>query len=118
MKQKNEAHKLILQATPILIYWNLWKNICACQYEAKTSNCTRERYAIYNDNYKLIMSIYPQVNWPPTWYGIIKHDERFIQITEVQKTTWTKPPDLWIKNAGWSVHDNPGKIGAGGILRY
>lgn len=64
------------------------------------------------------MSIYPQVNWPPTWYGIIKHDERFIQITEVQKTTWTKPPDLWIKNAGWSVHDNPGKIGAGGILRY
>ncbi|XP_015159800.1 uncharacterized protein [Solanum tuberosum] len=28
-KYNNEAHRLLLQATPILICWNLWKNRCA-----------------------------------------------------------------------------------------
>lgn len=76
MKHNNECHKLILHATPILICWNLWKNRCACKYRAKISNNIRVRYAIDNDNYKLIISIYPEVNWPPTWCGIIQLAER------------------------------------------
>lgn len=54
MKKKNKAYKVILQATTILIGWNLWKNSYASKYGAKTDNCTRVRYAIYDDNYKLI----------------------------------------------------------------
>ncbi|KAG5631347.1 hypothetical protein H5410_003064 [Solanum commersonii] len=27
-KYTNEAHKLLLQATPIFICWNLWKKLC------------------------------------------------------------------------------------------
>ncbi|KAK4724116.1 hypothetical protein R3W88_026895 [Solanum pinnatisectum] len=31
----NEAHKLILQSTPIFICWNLWKNRCSKKYGGK-----------------------------------------------------------------------------------
>lgn len=65
MKYKNETHKLILKATLILICLNLWTNRCDCKYDGKTSNGRRVvRCAIYNDNYKLMTSLSPQVNWP------------------------------------------------------
>ena len=66
MKHKHKAHKLIHQETPILIHWNLWKNRWASKYGGKISNSRRVRYEIYNDNYKLITSVFPQVNWPST----------------------------------------------------
>ena len=31
-KNKNGAHKLLLQDTPIIVSWNLWKSICAGRY--------------------------------------------------------------------------------------
>ena len=91
MKHKNEAHKLILQDTPILICWNRWKNLCASKYGAKTSNGNTIRYAIYNDNCKLITFLFSQVNQSPSWCGIIYLVERCINNTKVQKITLTIP---------------------------
>lgn len=70
MKHKSEAHKLILQTSPILICWNLLKHICECNYGAKTHNGTKVRHAIYNYNNNLINFFFPQVSYPPTWCGI------------------------------------------------
>ena len=63
------------------------------------------------------MSIYPQVKWPLTWCRIIQIAKKFIHITKVQKTTLTKPPNLWINlNTDVSALENQAKIGEGGIL--
>lgn len=35
MKASNRAYKLVLQALPIIICWNLWKNRCAVKYGDK-----------------------------------------------------------------------------------
>lgn len=32
LETKNEVHKILLQALPIFICWNLWKNRCAVKY--------------------------------------------------------------------------------------
>jgi len=65
-KYKNEAHKLILQATPIYICWNLWKNRCASKYGGTQSNASRVMYAIYKDNYKLMSTVFLTSNCLPT----------------------------------------------------
>ncbi|KAJ8537860.1 hypothetical protein K7X08_014400 [Anisodus acutangulus] len=31
-RSKNEAHKLIIHVTPIIIYWVLWTTRCYCRY--------------------------------------------------------------------------------------
>ena len=112
MKHKNKAHMLMLQATPILICWNLWKNGCAIKYGAKTSNGTRVNDTIFNDNFKLITSLFPLVNWPPTWCEIIKLAERCIQAINVKKITWTIPHNLFIKiNTYGSALEKTVKIG-------
>lgn len=97
MKYKNKAHKLILQATHILIWWNLWKNRCVSKYGCKISNGRRVRYAIYNDNYKPITSFFPQVNWPSTRNEVIHLAKRCEHLIKVQLIIWTTPPDQWIK---------------------
>lgn len=63
-KAKNATHKLLLQATPIFICWNLWKKRCACKYGGETININRVKYAIYKDNYKMLNTSVSQVNFP------------------------------------------------------
>jgi len=75
-KYKNEAHKLILQATPIFICWNLWKNRCASKYGGIQSNASRVMYAIYKDNYKLMTTVFPHIKWPSNWKDLIMLVER------------------------------------------
>ncbi|KAK4707377.1 hypothetical protein R3W88_033066 [Solanum pinnatisectum] len=117
-KYNNDAHKLLLQATPILICWNLWKNRCASKYGGKLSNMSRVKYAIYKDSYKLMNTIFPQIKWPSNWKELTLMGERCIHDTKVTLVRWKKPPEQWVKiNTDGSALDNLGKIGAGGILR-
>ncbi|XP_049348952.1 uncharacterized protein LOC125813502 [Solanum verrucosum] len=117
-KYKNEAHRLLLQATPIFICWNLWKNKCANKYGGKQSNASRVKYAIYKDNYKLMTTNFPQIKWPSNWRELIQLGEKCIHDTKVTPVRWIKPPEQWIKiNTDGSALSNPGRIGAGGILR-
>ncbi|XP_049399716.1 uncharacterized protein LOC125863741 [Solanum stenotomum] len=117
-KYNNEAHKLLLQATPLLICWNLWKNRCASKYGGKSSNISRVKYAIYKDNYKLMCTNFPQIKWPSNWKELIQLGESCSHDTKVTLVKWIKPPDSWVKiNTDGSALNNPGRIGAGGILR-
>ncbi|KAG5631337.1 hypothetical protein H5410_003054 [Solanum commersonii] len=56
-KNNIEAHRLLLQATPIFICWNLWKNRCANKYGGKQSKVSRVKYVVYKDNYKFMTTI-------------------------------------------------------------
>ncbi|KAG5606154.1 hypothetical protein H5410_027646 [Solanum commersonii] len=117
-KYNNEAQKLLLQATPIFICWNLWKNHCASKYGGKSSNVSRVKYAIYKDNYKLMNTISPQIKWPSIWKELFQLGEHCIHDTKVILIKWIKPPDRWVKiNTDGSALSNPSRIGVGGILR-
>ncbi|KAK4729621.1 hypothetical protein R3W88_022609 [Solanum pinnatisectum] len=52
----NEAHKLILQSTPIFICWNLWKNRCSKKYGGKQSSMARVRHLVMLDTFKLLQT--------------------------------------------------------------
>ena len=54
IKPKNASHRLLLQAIPIFICWNLWKNRCACKYGGKATNISHVKYAIYKDTFKML----------------------------------------------------------------
>lgn len=117
-KTNNEVHKLMLQATPIFVCWNIWKNRCASKYGGKKSSTTRVKFSIVKDLYNLILTVYPYINWPNSWNDLVimvencKHDLRVTQVN------WFKPPPSIVKlNTDRSALDNPGKIGAGGIIR-
>ncbi|XP_015160416.1 uncharacterized protein [Solanum tuberosum] len=117
-KYNNKAHKLLLQATPIFICWNLWNNRCASKYGGKLSNVSRVKYAIYKDNYKLMTTIFSQIKWPSNWQELFQLGEKCIHETKVTLVQWIKPPDQWVKiNTDGSALNNPGRIGAGGIIR-
>lgn len=107
-KYKNEAHKLILQATPIFICWNLWKNRCASKYGGIQSNVSRVMYAIYKDNYKIMTIVFPHIKWPSNWKDLIMLVERCDHETKVTMVLWKKPPDQWSKlNTDDSALSNP-----------
>ena len=65
-KSKNEADKLMLQATPIIICWKPWKNRCAIKYGGKPSNLRNFQYEICMDNFRLMTSNFPHIKWPAT----------------------------------------------------
>nr|XP_010315780.1 uncharacterized protein LOC104644285 [Solanum lycopersicum] len=118
VRPRNAAHKTLLQATPIFICWNLWKNRCAAKYGGKTANISKVKYAIYKDNYKMLTNAFPQVKWPAKWAELIHMSERCVHDIKVNMVTWTRPKDQWIKvNTDGSAINNPGKMGVGGILR-
>ncbi|KAK4707022.1 hypothetical protein R3W88_033409 [Solanum pinnatisectum] len=117
-KLKNEAHRLLIQATPIFICWNLWKNRCASKYGGKQSNMSRVKYSIYKDNYKLMNTVFPHIRWPSNWKDFIAMGENCIHDTKVTLVMWRRPPNDWVKlNTDGSALDNPGKLGARGIIR-
>ncbi|KAK6782008.1 hypothetical protein RDI58_019804 [Solanum bulbocastanum] len=85
----NEAHKLILQAIPIFICWNLWKNRCANKYGGKKTNMTRVKYLVTLDSFKLLQTAFPYIRWPMEWSRLctlIEKCSHDIKITIVQ---WT-----------------------------
>lgn len=117
-KCNNEAHRLLLQATLIFICWNLWKNRCARKYGGKQSSMSRVKYAIYKDNYKLMTTTFPQIKWPSNWKELISKGEKCIHDTKVTTVLWLKPPDQWVKiSSDGSALNNPGRLGARGIIR-
>lgn len=68
---KNDAHKLILQSTTIFIYWNLWKNWCACKYGGKQSNLSRGKFSIFKATTNLLNTAFPYIKWPVCWKELV-----------------------------------------------
>ncbi|WMV13663.1 hypothetical protein MTR67_007048 [Solanum verrucosum] len=114
----NEAHIIILQATPIFICWSLWKNICAKKYGGKQSSIARVKHLVILDAFKLLHSIFPYISWPLNWSSLCNLLEKCIHDSKVTAVHWIKPPEKWVKlNTDGSALNNPGNIGAGGVLR-
>uniref|UniRef100_A0A0V0GLZ2 Putative ovule protein n=1 Tax=Solanum chacoense TaxID=4108 RepID=A0A0V0GLZ2_SOLCH len=90
-----------MKATPIFICWNLWKNRCASKYGGKQSSTTRVKFFISKELHMLIITTYPSIKWPNNW-------NEFISLVENCQHD--------IKVSG-SALENPGRIGAGGLLR-
>ena len=76
------------------------------------------KYPLYKDNFKMLNGAFPNLQWPARWFDLLQKSERCIHVTKVNMVTWNKQPDQWIKtNTNGSAFTNPGKLGAGGILR-
>lgn len=107
-----------MQATPIIICWNLWKNRCAKKYGDKRSNTSRVIYSISKDITHLLITAFPQIKWPLRWTDLMSMVEHCKHEIKVTKVCWTKPSAPWVKlNTDGSALENPGNIGAGGVLR-
>uniref|UniRef100_M1DB97 RNase H family protein n=1 Tax=Solanum tuberosum TaxID=4113 RepID=M1DB97_SOLTU len=105
----NTDHSSISQ---LIMQW------CASKYGGKHSNISRVKYAIYKDIYKLMTTTFHQIKWPTTWRELFQLGERCIHNIKVTCVKWIKPPDQWVKiNTDGSALINPGRIGAGGIIR-
>ena len=77
-KCKNARHRLLLQATAIFIYWNLWNNSSDCKYEGKLTNVSKVKYAVYKDNFKMLNSACPYIQWPAKLTGLIQKIEKCV----------------------------------------
>lgn len=113
-KSYNNAHKLVFQALPIIICWNLWKHRCAVKYGEKQPQLARVKFLIYKDISHLLCSAFPYIPWPTGWKKI-SYVEKCRQEIKVTSVYWSKPPAQMVKlNFDGSAITNRGKIGAGG----
>ncbi|KAH0746409.1 hypothetical protein KY285_008066 [Solanum tuberosum] len=88
LETKNRAHKMLIQALPIFISWNLWKSRCASKYGGRQLSIPRVK---------------------------IEGCSQEVQIKEVR---WMRPLDTIFKlNTDGNFLKNPDIIGGGGILR-
>lgn len=109
---------MLLQDDPILICWNLLKNMCTWKYGGKKQNISVVKYTIFKDNYIMLSVEFHRIKWLAKWNELIQKCERSIQDTKVSFVAWSKPLDQWIKvNTNSSALTNLGRLGAGGILR-
>ena len=66
----------------------------------------------------MMKNAFPHINWPAHWTALITTSERCKHEIKVCKVAWNRPQEEWIKiNTDGSALTNPGKIGAGGIIR-
>ncbi|XP_015161418.1 uncharacterized protein, partial [Solanum tuberosum] len=91
----NDAHKLILQSTPIFICWSLWKNRCAKKYGGNQSNIARVKHLVILDTFKLLRTAFPYISWPMGWNKLCTFIEKCTHNTKVTAVSWTKPPTRW-----------------------
>ncbi|XP_055826362.1 uncharacterized protein LOC129894731 [Solanum dulcamara] len=117
-KYRNEAHKIMIQALPIFICWNLWKNRCASKYGGKHSNLAKVKFSVFKDTSHLLHSAFPYINWPNNWRDLVLLVEQCYHDIKVFPVCWSKPTDHLVKlNTDGSALTNPDNIGGGGILR-
>lgn len=118
LEYNNDVHKLLIQALPIIIVWNLWKNRCSAKYAGKSSSTSRVKFLIFKDIYHLLSTTYPYIQWPSNWKDLFNMIENCNHELKTTKVSWIKPPADYLKlNTDGSALGNPGKIGGGGILR-
>lgn len=118
MQHKNEAHKLMNQALPIVICWNLWKNRCAVKYGAKQSNMRIVKFLIWKNILQIFNTVFPYIQWSHNWNDLIFMVENCSHEIKVIPVLWERPCNgVYKLNTDRSALNNPDKIGGGGILR-
>lgn len=92
MEHVNAAHKLITQALPVFIYWNLWKNMCAIKYGGQQSNLSKVKFLIYKDISLLLLTVFPYISWPASWKKLITFVDKCTHEIKATPVYWAKPP--------------------------
>lgn len=62
-KSDNVVQKILLDIIPIIICWNLWKDICSAKYGAKKSSMIKVNFSINSDINLLLGLTYPNIQW-------------------------------------------------------
>ncbi|XP_019254091.1 PREDICTED: uncharacterized protein LOC109232860 [Nicotiana attenuata] len=115
---KNVVQQLLLDTTPTIIYWNLWKNRCNAKYGGRASSMIRVLYSIDSDIHLLLRSCYPHFNWPSKWIGLYSMTKNLQQTISITKVVWRTPQDNFVKiTSDGTALSNLGKIRAGTIIR-
>ncbi|WMV30239.1 hypothetical protein MTR67_023624 [Solanum verrucosum] len=120
IQYSNEIHKLLNQALPIFICWNLWKNRCSVKYGGKQSSIGKvfAKHLIFKDMIQLLITVFPYLQWSSSWKEVITMIEKYRHEIKVIPICWEKPTEgVYKLNTYGSALTNPGKIGGGGILR-
>lgn len=96
-KHYNDAHKLVLQSTPIFICWCLWKNRCACKYGGKSSNSFRFKFEVFKNIFFILSTAFPYISWPSNLRDMMHMLEGYIHDMKVIKVIWQKPAGDFVK---------------------
>lgn len=66
----------------------------------------------------MLKNTFPYIKCPANQTTLIQTSENCRHDIKVCKVAWNRPPEEWVRiNTDGSALNNPGKIGAGGILR-
>ncbi|OIT07835.1 hypothetical protein A4A49_32245 [Nicotiana attenuata] len=95
-----------------------YDRVCSAKYGSKQSSMIRVLFSINSDINLLLRATYPSFHWPLHWnelYSTVVKMQHHICTSHV---TWHKPEDGFVKlNTDGIALTNPGKIGAGAIIR-
>ena len=81
-------------------------------YGGKTTNISRVKYVVYKDNFKMLNSVYPHLQWPAKLTHLIQKSERCIHDIKLNMVTWIKLTDQCLKvYTDGSALTNPGRLG-------
>ncbi|XP_019224305.1 PREDICTED: uncharacterized protein LOC109205994 [Nicotiana attenuata] len=104
LKRTNLVHKL--------------KNRCSSKYGSKNSSLSRTCYSIETDINLLLKATYGNIHWPIKWPDTALIIENLSHQVRIYQVAWGKPASGVVKvNTDGSALGNPGKIGAGIIIR-
>ncbi|KAK4733775.1 hypothetical protein R3W88_008036 [Solanum pinnatisectum] len=91
---------------------------CSKKYGGKQSSIARVKFLVMLDTFKLLQIAFPYITWPLEWRRLYTLIENCFHDTKITIVQWNRPPDEWVKiNTDGSALNNPGIIGAGGIIR-
>ncbi|XP_070045631.1 uncharacterized protein [Nicotiana tomentosiformis] len=114
---KNVVHKLVLQITPIVICWELWRQRCSCKYGGQKKIWHRRMEHQIWWTVQLATSLtFPNCSLGNTWGELCDIVERLRPTPKWKIVKWIKLPNgiVKINTDGSFVRE---KAGIGGIVR-
>lgn len=92
-KVKNEVHELILQATPIIIFWKIWKSWAACK---NGDNSKFNQFKMVQKVACLINATlntaYPNVELSGSWAEMCEIVGKLKPVVKWRLVSWKKDP--------------------------
>lgn len=88
VRPKNEVHKYLLQITPVVIVWEMWKSWCSCKYGTQKKFLNRSMEPNIYWNIKAALGIsFPNCDFPWPWTRLCEVIEKFKPVLKVFPVT-------------------------------